>query len=69
MITSDLHHFVNYSFKNVRRRFECISYRDRIHIVTYIFQFPRGRNQVSNIAEIIWVNHQGALKKQLDPGL
>ena len=24
--------------------------------------------QVSNIAEIFWVNQQGALEKQLDPG-
>ena len=31
MITSDFHHFVNYGFKNVRRCFEGISYRDRIH--------------------------------------
>ena len=31
MITSDLHHFINYGFKNVRRRFKGISYRDRIH--------------------------------------
>ena len=37
MITSDFHHFVNYGFKNVRRCFEGISYRDRIHkaILTY----------------------------------